>query len=105
MPSSNTKKGTDFEKVIATIQRKLAPDAKVIHDYQKKGKSGIRRKLDVAIIQNIGPYPMLIYIDGKHFNKPVPVKEVVNVADIRDDVNAGMAILISSVRFTKGARL
>ena len=66
-----------FEKLVAKVQRELAPNALVKHDDKIMGHdSGKLRQIDVTVKQKVGQYNMLIAIDCKDYQVPVDVKDV-----------------------------
>ncbi len=94
-----------LEKVIADIQRVLAPDAVVQHDERVIGRSGALRKLDVSIRYSLGADPILIVVDCKHHSKDaVDRKEVAGFAEQLEDVRASLGIMVSISGYDSGAR-
>lgn len=90
-----------LEKVIADIQRVLAPNAVVQHDERVIGRSGALRKLDVSIRYSLGADPILIIVDCKHHSKDaVDRKEVAGFAEQLEDVRASLGIWSRSAVMT-----
>lgn len=94
----------DLEDLAARIQRQLAPGAEVEQGEHIVGRSGVVRKLDLSIRQQVGAHPILIVFDCKRHGRAVPVKHVEAFAAQRDDVGANMGVMISNTGFTRGAR-
>jgi len=91
-----------FEKVIAYIQRALAPDAIVRHDHRINAKSGRKRKIDVSITSNVGNIPILIAIDCKNHKRLVEGRDIAAFYDQVDDIGA-KGIMIAAFGFDSGA--
>lgn len=94
----------ELEKMVADIQKQLAPDATVLHNHHVMGKSGRKRKLDVTISQRISSFPIFIIFDCKHHSKPVTLKDTAAFSVQIEDVGATLGVMVSSSGFDAGAR-
>ena len=72
--------------------------------FSDSGRSGVARKLDLSIRQQIGAHPILIVFDCKRHSRAVTMKHVEAFAAQRDDVGAAMGVMISNTGFARGAR-
>ena len=94
-----------LELLIASIQRQLAPDAKVTHNAKLDGKhSETQRQVDVLVEQTIGPYSIRIVLDCKDYATPVDVKGVEEFHGLMVDVGAHKGALVCPKGFTKSAK-
>jgi Restriction endonuclease len=72
-----SKDSIDLEKLVAKIQKELAPLANVEHNVKLPGiDSQTTRQIDVLVSQKIGQYSLNIIIDCKDYSRPVDVKGV-----------------------------
>jgi Restriction endonuclease len=95
----------DLEQLVATIQRQLAPRAKVLHNQYLPGrKSGRRRQIDVLVHDRIGQYEIQIVIDCKDYKSPADVKSVEEFYGLLDDVGAQKGVLVCPAGFTATAK-
>ena len=65
-----------LEQIVASIQRTIAPEAKVTHNERVRGRSGQLRQLDVTVRQTVGSENLLIVLECKVLRRPVTIKEV-----------------------------
>jgi hypothetical protein len=66
-----------FEKLVASIQQQLSPQADVLANVRMPGKlSGTARQLDIVVRQSIGQFELFIVIECKDSSRPVDVKTV-----------------------------
>lgn len=68
MPATETVRPEwqQLELLVASIQRQLAPGAKVTHNAKVEGKhSETTRQVDVLVEQYVGQYPIRIALDAK----------------------------------------
>lgn len=94
-----------LELLIASIQKRLAPEATVTHNVQIQGRqSETTRQIDVLVEQNIGPYSIRIVIDCKDYSSPIDVKGVEEFHGLMVDVGANKGALVCPVGFTKAAK-
>jgi len=93
-----------FEELVATIQKSLAPNAKVTHNEFITGKSGVKRQLDVTVRCNIGQFSILAVIDCKDWRRPVNIANVGSFADTLEDVSANKGAIVCNAGFTAGAK-
>lgn len=94
-----------LELLVASIQRQLAPGAKVTHNAKLFGQqSETQRQVDVLVEQAIGPYSIRIVIDCKDYTSPVDVKGVEEFHGLMVDVGANKGALVCPVGFTKAAK-
>ncbi len=94
----------DFEKLVAEIQRQLAPSAEVRHNEKVRGAAGRLRQLDVTIRQNVGLYPVLIVIECRKYRRPVDIEKVEAFAKKLEDLGSPQGVMISPSGFDAGAR-
>ena len=102
-----TKEKPEWEKlelVVAELQKQLAPKAEVHQNHHIIGKSGRRRKLDIAVSQKVGTYPILIVFDCKRHKGPVKMKHIESFAGQVEDVKANLGVMISNSGFDAGAK-
>lgn len=94
-----------FEKLVADIQRELAPNATVTHNDHIKGHdSGTDRQIDISVKQKIGQYDMLIAIDCKDYKVPVDIRDVEEFAGLIKDIRANKGAIVSAKGFTESAK-
>lgn len=93
-----------FEEFVASIQKSLTPQAKVTHDELIKGKSGVKRQLDVSVRYNLGQFTILVVIDCKDWKEAVDISDVGSFADLVEDVGANKGAIICNAGFTSGAK-
>jgi hypothetical protein len=101
-----------YQKRIAEIFRRV-PGARVEEDIKVDGKSGTKRQLDVQIFLPMQvklsaaikvTVDIHIIVDAKKHERPVDISLVGQINDLRDDVGAHLAIIVSPIGFTEGAR-
>lgn len=106
-PNNQTTSKQDWlilEKLVASIQKQLAPTANVEHNVYVKGQiSGVDRQVDILVTQMIGQYAMSIAIDCKDTKRPVDTKGVGEFAELVRDINANKGVLVCPAGFTKAA--
>ena len=93
-----------FEEFVASIQKKLSPEAKVSHDEKVVGKSGTTRQIDIAIKQSVGQFSLFVIIDCKDWKKPVDIADVGAFVDMVEDVEANKGAIVCNAGFTSGAK-
>lgn len=103
-PIKEKPKWKKFEEFVASIQKNLSPDAKVVHDEKILGKSGIMRQIDVAIRQSVGQFSLLMIIDCKDRKKPIDINDVAAFIDMVEDVEANKGAIVCNAGFTAGAK-
>ncbi len=95
----------EFEKLVATLQQKFAPDAKVSTNVKLLGKrTNIERQIDILVEQTVGQYSIRIVIDCKDYTDPVDVKDVEAFMGMVEDVGANKGALVSASGFTSTAK-
>lgn len=94
----------ELEKLVAKIQKQLAPRAEVLHDVKLTGKTGAKRQIDVLVREKIGQYEMQIVIDCKDTKRPVDVKGVEEFDGLLKDVGAQKGVLVCPNGFTETAK-
>jgi hypothetical protein len=104
MTENNKYKWKKFEEAVASIQKNIAPGARITNDEKIKGKSGTVRQIDIVIRYNIGQYSILVVADCKDWKNPVDIGDVGQFIDMVEDVRANKGALICNVGFTEGAR-
>lgn len=105
MTNTKEKKWKKFEKLVAGVQKSLAPNAQVIHNDKVQGKSSqTKRQIDISVRQNIGQYSLFIAIDCKDYKDPVDVKGIEEFIGLIKDVRANKGVMVSSSGFTQAAK-
>lgn len=107
MDSTNTARPEwqQLELLVASIQRQLAPDAKVTHNAHVEGKlSETTRQVDVLVEQYVGQYPIRIALDCKDYKTPVDLKAVEEFHGLLVDIGAHKGALVCPSGFTKTAK-
>lgn len=95
----------DLEKLVAKIQRQLAPSAEVLHNQRIPGRlSGRARQIDVLVKDRVGQYEILIVIDCKDYKKRVDVKSVEEFHGLVEDVGAHKGVLVCPAGFSEAAK-
>lgn len=101
-----------YQKRIAEFFHRV-PGARVAENVYMDGKSGVRRQLDVQILLPMQvklseaikvTVDIHIIVDAKRHQRPVDIGLVGQINDLRDDVGAHLAIIVSPIGFTQGAR-
>ncbi|MGH9829901.1 MAG: restriction endonuclease [Blastocatellia bacterium] len=93
-----------LEQFMTKLHKQLAPDAEVIHNFRVKGRSGITRKLDFAIVRKTGLVPILIPFDCKNHKRRICRADVATFDEQIDDVGANVGVMISTSGFDGGAK-
>ncbi|WP_343322273.1 restriction endonuclease [Sphingobacterium multivorum] len=97
--------GKDYENLIATLYKHLAPNAILTPNDSIIGRnSEVKRQIDLSIRYNYANVEHLIIIEVKDYNKPVNVKTIEGFASVIKDVGANKGILISARGFSKAAQ-
>jgi hypothetical protein len=104
MTENNKSKWKKFEEAVASIQKNIAPGARITNNEKIKGKSGTDRQIDIVIRYNIGQYSILVIADCKDWKNPVDIGNVGQFIDMVEDVGANKGALICNAGFTEGAR-
>lgn len=100
-----TNDSVDLEKLVADIQRQLAPSAEVLHNVRLDGRnSGVKRQIDVLVRQHVGQYSISIIIDCKDYKKPIDVKSVEEFNGLLSDVGAQRGVLVCPRGFSAAAK-
>jgi hypothetical protein len=95
----------ELEKLVAAIQKQLAPDSEVQHNVKLDGRrSGVKRQIDVLVSQRVGQYDIRIIIDCKDHKTPIDVKGVEEFYGLFCDVDAHKGVLVCPAGFTKAAK-
>jgi hypothetical protein len=96
-----SKSGESFERLVAEIQGRIDPTAKVTHNEFLIDRLGHRRQFDVVIRGNFAGQEMLGVIECKDFKGRVgtPVMDAFNTK--AQDINANFKIIASRRGFTK----
>ena len=101
-----------YHKRITEFFRRM-PDARVVEDVRVTGKSGAIRHLDVQFFVLIlinfskgikATVDIQIIVDSTDHAKPVGLRQVSQIDELRDDVGAHLALIASSKGFSLGAR-
>jgi Restriction endonuclease len=94
-----------LELLVASIQKQLAPGAKVTHNAKVEGRlSETFRQIDVLVEQSIGQYQIRIALDCKDYKTPVDVKAVEEFHGLMVDIGAHKGALVCPAGFTKSAK-
>lgn len=94
-----------FERLVADVQSRLSPGARVEHDERIMGVDSRRlRQVDVAIHAMAGQFPMLIAMECKDSSEPVDVKDVEAFIGLAKDIRANKGAVVSARGFTRAAR-
>lgn len=94
-----------LELLVASIQERLAPGAKVTHNAKIVGKlSETTRQVDVLIEQLVGQYPIRIALDCKDYRSPANVKAVEEFHGLLQDIGAHKGGLVCPAGFTRSAK-
>ena len=94
-----------FEKLVAQIQRELAPNALVTHNDRIRGHdSGKLRQVDVTVRQRIGQYNMLIAIDCKDYKRAININEVDQFIRLIEDIGANKGVIVAANGFSNTAK-
>lgn len=102
---SEPKKWRRFEKLVAQVQRELAPNAVVTHNDHIRGyKSEKLRQIDITVKQKIGQYDMLIAIDCKDHRVPVDVNDIEKFIGLIKDIQANKGAMVAANGFTDTAK-
>ena len=105
MTKTKEKKWQKFEKLVASIQKTLAPKAKIIHDDKVRGKiSNTLRQIDISIRQNVGQYSLFVAIECKDYKDPVDINTVEEFKSKLKDISANKGAIVSASGFTKAAK-
>ena len=93
-----------LELLVASIQKKLAPNARVEHNVKLEGRiTGVNRQIDVLLRDKIGQYEMMFVIDTKDYKVKVDTKGVEEFYGLINDVGAHKGVLVSPSGFTPAA--
>jgi hypothetical protein len=93
-----------FEEAVVSIQKNIAPNAKIKHDDKIIGRSGTERQIDISLRYHIGQFNILVIIDCKDWSSPVDIGDVGQFIDMVEDVGANKGALICNAGFTEGAK-
>jgi restriction endonuclease len=100
-----------YQARVADLFRRIE-GAEVYEDYHEDGVNVPNRQIDVlarfpmriAVGSFVIEVPIKVIVDTKHWATRVDVKALGEVAELKEDVQANMAIVVSSKGATKGAR-
>ena len=93
-----------FEVLVASVQRELAPGSEVRHNEKIVGRrSKVPRQIDIAIHGKVGQYEMLIVIDCKDHATPLDVKGVEDFMGLVEDVGAQQGAMVAAKGYTEAA--
>ncbi len=94
-----------FEKLVAQVQKELAPNAVVTHNDRIRGHdSGKPRQIDITVKQRIGQYDILVAMDCKDYATPVDVNEVEQFVALVKDIRANKGVVVAANGFTDTAK-
>ncbi|MBU7026973.1 MAG: restriction endonuclease [Theionarchaea archaeon] len=101
--------GDDFEEIVAATIRQISifsgPNARI---YQKKVYCGAKGpngyQIDISIELDLTPgLSLLFIIECKDHARPIERSAVQQLIQVRDDISAHKAIIVSTKGFTRGA--
>ena len=95
--------GLKLEQIVASIQEKLAPNARVKHNEKIRGKSEKSRQIDVSIRQTVGCCELLQVFECKDHGRPTDIDKVEAFVTKIRDVRAHAGFMVSPRGFTGGA--
>ena len=81
----------------------LFPDAHVLQDQRRMGRSGMMRQLDILVEERVAGRLLSIVWDGKYFSRKVDVGEVEEFTGLVREVGAHKGVLVTNVGYTAGA--
>ncbi|WP_437964220.1 restriction endonuclease [Sorangium sp. So ce260] len=99
------KTGRPFERLVAAVQRKLAPGARVESPFRLSGRSGSNVTLDAAVHAKVGSAELLVAIEAKDYRDKVGVEKVRAFAYLLQDIGANKGIIVAPFGFTRDALL
>lgn len=93
----------ELEKLVAAIQKQLAPSSDVQHNVKLDGRrSGVKRQIDVLVSQKVGQYEIRIIIDCKDHKNPVDVKGVEEFGCRAPPKTSAVQVVIGDREFETG---
>lgn len=95
--------GLSFERAVASVQSKMAPDASVTHNEYLIDNLGHRRQFDVVIRARTAGHAILGVIECKDLQRRVGTPDIDAFVTKARDVNANLTLLVSRRGFTKPA--
>ena len=104
--SSPGKKDMDWKQYEQEIYDELVslfPDAHILRDQRRMGRSGVRRQLDILVEEHVAGRLLSIVWDGKYFSNKVDIGEVETFTSLVRDVGAHKGVLVTNVDYTAGA--
>ncbi len=93
----------EFEKLTARIHVAFCRDSEVKWSEKLIDGSGGERQIDVTIRSKLGPHPVLGIVSCKCEKRPVAIAEVESFVTVKNDLKAGIAIMVSNSGYQKGA--
>lgn len=94
-----------FEKLVAQVQKELAPSAQVTHNDKIRGyNSGEFRQIDTTVKQKVGQYDILIAIDCKDYKSAVDVNEIEGFIGLIRDIRANKGVMVAANDFSETAK-
>lgn len=93
-----------FERIVAEIQKQIAPDAEITHNYTFTDEDGEKWQIDVLVEQKMGLLKIRTIIDCKDYTRVVTRERVEGFPAKMRAVNANAGIIISISGFSEGAR-
>ena len=94
-----------FEKLVAQVQKELAPNAQVTHNDKIKGHNSRElRQIDITVKQKVGQYDILIAIDCKDYESPVDVNEIEGFIGLIRDIRANKGVMVAANGFSETAK-
>jgi hypothetical protein len=104
MMNNKKPKWRRFEEAVASIQKYIAPNARITLDEKILGKSNTERQIDIVIRCDIGQFSVLVIVDCKDWKNPIDIADVGQFIDMVEDVGANKGALICNAGFTNGAK-
>ena len=92
-----------FEKLVARIHIAFCRGADVRWSEKLIDNSGTARQLDVTIRTKAGPHEVLGIVQCKYERRPVAITDVESFILVKQDLNAGFAVMVSRSGYQEGA--
>lgn len=98
------KRWEEYEKLIESIYKELAPYAKIERDVRILGRDSKRkRQIDVAMRTDLAGHEILTIVQARVRSRPADVNAVGEFLSVVHDVRAHKGILVCSAGFTESA--
>lgn len=97
-------KWVELETLTARLVSLFPGADSVKHNVRLRGKSGIKRQIDILLEKAIGPIQLKVIFDTKRRRTPIRRTDVLAVQDIKKDVGANLAVVVAPHGFDRGAK-